>query len=150
MTLEAVDRPPAKETPGPDRGEPLEGSDQRADEPAVIRMPVDVRSAALTVLAVLATVVVLQYAQAMIIPIVLGLLISYALEPIVATLARWHLPRPVASALVLVAITGASGQLLYGLRSEVNAIVEQLPDAARRLRRMIESDRPAPAAAIQE
>src|SRR5262249_22281639 len=52
--------------------------------------------------------------------------------------------------LVLVAITGASGQLLYGLRSEVNAIVKQLPDAARRLRRMIESDRPAPAAAIQE
>src|SRR5947207_2900559 len=52
---------------------------------------VDVRSAALTVLAVLATILVLQYAQSMIIPIVLALLVSYALEPIVATLARWRI-----------------------------------------------------------
>ncbi len=41
-------------------------------EALAIRMPVDIRSAALTVLAVLAIVLVLQYAQAMIIPIVLG------------------------------------------------------------------------------
>ena len=50
-------------------------------------------SAALTVLAVLAIVLVLQYAQAMIIPIVLGVLISYALEPMVAWLERRHIPR---------------------------------------------------------
>jgi len=113
-------------------------------------MPVDIRSAALTVLAVLATILVLQYAQAMIIPIVLGLLISYALEPIVARLTRWRVPRPVAAALVLLVVTGATGRLLYGLRSEVSAIVDQLPQAARRLRQMIENDRPTTAVAIQQ
>ncbi|HWF86404.1 MAG TPA: hypothetical protein VG222_16200, partial [Vicinamibacterales bacterium] len=38
--------------------------------PLMIRMPVDVRSAALTVLAVIAVILLLQYAQAMIIPMV--------------------------------------------------------------------------------
>jgi len=39
---------------------------------------------------------------------------------------------------------------LYGLRSEVTAIVDELPDAARRLRHTIETDRPTTAAAIQQ
>jgi hypothetical protein len=43
--------------------------------------PTDVRSLALTVLAVIASIVILQYAQVVIIPIVLGILISHALEP---------------------------------------------------------------------
>ena len=55
---------------------------------------IDIRSAALTILAVIATILVLQYAQSMIIPIVLGVLISYALEPIVAQMTRWRVPRP--------------------------------------------------------
>jgi len=116
-------------------------------QPAV---PLDVRSAALTVLAVLATILVLQYAQSMIIPIVLALLVSYALEPIVATLARWRIPRPIGAAIVLVAMTVAGGSLLYGLRTEANAIIHELPQAARRLREKMENDRPSTANAIQQ
>ena len=44
---------------------------------------VSVRNIALSVLAVLATVLVLQYAQSVLIPIVLGTLISYGLAPFV-------------------------------------------------------------------
>ena len=119
-------------------------------EPLAIRMPVDIRSAALTVLAGLAIVLVLQYAQAMIIPIVLGVLISYALEPIVAWMERWRIPRPLAAAVVLVALVASSGWLLYSLRSQAGAIVEQLPQAAKRLRRSMEHDRPTAATAIQQ
>jgi predicted PurR-regulated permease PerM len=93
---------------------------------------------------------VLQYAQAMVIPIVLAVLISYALEPIVSRLTNWHVARPLAAALVLIAVTGATGRLLYGLRSEVTAIVDQLPAAAQRLRHMVENDRPTTATAIQQ
>ena len=49
-----------------------------------------VQSIALTIIAVLAMVLVLQYAQAMIIPIVLGMLISHALEPMVGWFERRH------------------------------------------------------------
>ena len=94
----------------------------------------------------------LQYAQAMIIPIVLGVLISYALEPIGRrALTRWHLPRPLAAAIVLDRRwSAAGGWLLYGLRSQASAIVEQLPEAARRLRQTMENDRPTTATAIQQ
>jgi predicted PurR-regulated permease PerM len=119
-------------------------------ESSVIHGPMDVRSAALTVLAVIAVVLGLQYAQAMLIPIVLGLLISYALEPVVVALSRWHLPRPIGAAIVMLLLVGGGGWLLYGLRGEAAAIVDQLPDAARRLRRMVETDPPAGTNAIQQ
>jgi predicted PurR-regulated permease PerM len=119
-------------------------------EPLAIRMPVDIRSVALTVLAVLAIVLMLQYAQAMVIPIVLGVLISYALEPVVAWMTRWHVPRPLSAAIVLVALTTSGGWLLYSLRMEASAIVEQLPQAATRLRHLIENDRPTTATAIEQ
>jgi predicted PurR-regulated permease PerM len=113
-----------------------------AAEPLVIRMPVDIRSAALTILAVLAVILVLQYAQAVIIPIVLGVLISYALEPIVAFLTRHRIPRPLASAAAIVAVVMVVGGLTYGLRSEVSDLLEQLPQAAKHLRRSLEGSKP--------
>jgi predicted PurR-regulated permease PerM len=124
--------------------------DPQPNEPMTIRMPVDIRSAALTVLAGLAIVLVLQYAQAMIIPIVLAVLISYALEPMVAWMTRWHIPRPLGAAVVLLVLTASSGWMLYGLSSEASAIVEQLPRAARRVRQAIENDRPTAGTAIQQ
>jgi len=119
-------------------------------EPLAIHMPVDIRSAALTILAVLAVVMVLKIAAGMIIPIVLGLLISYALDPIVAWLERLHVPRPVSAAVVLLLLVAGSCWLLYGLRSEGRAIVEKLPEAARHLRESLESHGPKGTAAIQQ
>jgi predicted PurR-regulated permease PerM len=119
-------------------------------EALAIRMPVDIRSAALTVLAVLAIIMMLKIAAGMIIPIVLGILISYALEPIVAWLERVHVPRPISAAVVLVALVVGSGWLLYGLRSEGQAIVEKLPQAARHVREVLEARGPKSTAAIQQ
>jgi predicted PurR-regulated permease PerM len=109
-----------------------------------------VHSAALTILAAIGAVLVLQYAQAMIIPIVLGVLISYALDPMVTALTRLRLPRPLAAAIVIVTISGAAGGLLYSLRVQANEIVQQLPDAARRLRRIVEDGKPQSPTAIEQ
>jgi len=138
-----------KDTDRPRRHQPDTAAPPEPDE-AAIPMPVDIRSAALSVLAVLAIVLVLQYAQAMIIPIVLAVLISYALEPIIAWLERRRVPRALGSAIVLLSLVAAGGWLLYGLRSQATAIVEQLPQAARRFRQAVESDRPTAASAIQQ
>lgn len=115
-----------------------------------VRMPVDVRSVSLTLLAAIAVVLMLQYAQAMVIPIVLGVLVSYALDPIVSAMERRRIPRSVGAALLLMLLVGAGGWLLYGLRSEASAIVEELPQAARRLRHALENDRPTTAKAIEQ
>jgi predicted PurR-regulated permease PerM len=53
-------------------------------------MPVDVRSASLVVLAVLASVFALQWGQAVFIPLMLSLLLTYALSPLVERLHRWR------------------------------------------------------------
>ena len=104
----------------------------------------------LTILATIAIVLTLQYAQSMVIPIVLAILISYALEPVVAWLARRGVPRQLAAAVVLLALMGSGGWLLYGLRSEGSAIVEKLPQAARRFRELMERDQPAGSSAIEK
>jgi len=109
-----------------------------------------VQSIALTIIAVLAMMLVLQYAQAMIIPIVLGVLISHALEPMVSWFERFRIPRALSAAVILVTLVASGGWLLYSLRSQASAIIEQLPTAARRLRQTLERDRPKAATAIEQ
>jgi len=109
--------------------------------PPIVVVPTDIRSATLTVLVVLALIIVLQYAQAVVIPVVLGVLLSYALEPIVAFVMRARAPRPLAAALVVLILMGAGGVLLYQLSFQAQAIVQRLPDGARRLRETIERSR---------
>ncbi len=110
------------------------------DEPA-LPGTLDVRSVALTLLAVLASIVLLQQAQSLVIPIVLGLLISYALYPVVSWLAGLHVPRPIGAAIVLLLLVGLGGLGLYQLRPQVDAIVRELPSAARQLRQSFERTR---------
>jgi len=103
----------------------------------LVPVPVDMRNAAITVMAAIAVVLVLQYAQSVFIPLVLGLLISYALDPVVTRLERLRLNRAAGAALILLLVVGGGGVMLYQLRSQATQIIEQLPDGARRLRTLI-------------
>jgi predicted PurR-regulated permease PerM len=113
----------------------------RDAEPLAIRMPIDVRSAALTVLAALGTILVLQLARAVLIPIVIAFLLAFALGPVVGRLARWRIPRALGAGLVLLLLAGLSGWLGYGLRGQAMALVEDLPRAAQQLRESLQATR---------
>jgi predicted PurR-regulated permease PerM len=106
----------------------------------VIDSDVSVRSVALTVLAVAATMYLLHWAREAFIPIVLSILISYALEPIVAALTRIRLPRVIAAALVVMMAGGSIVYGAYSLSDDATALVAQLPEAAQRLRRSMRRD----------
>jgi predicted PurR-regulated permease PerM len=121
-----------------------------AEQRPVAAQPIDIRSATLSVLAVIAVVMMLKYAAAVVIPIVLGILISYALDPVVHALERIRIPRPVGAALLLLILTAGAGWLAYSLRTQVTDIVEQLPRAAHRLRQRMEHTGPRSASAIQQ
>ena len=97
----------------------------------------DNRSVALTVLAGAAAMAILHWAQAVFIPIVLSILISYALDPVVRVLMHIRLPRAVASALVVAALAGTIGYTVYGLADDAAAIVAAVPEAATKLRQTL-------------
>lgn len=104
--------------------------------PVTIEMPVDVRGLSLSILAVAAGIVLLRYAQEVLVPIVLSILISYALWPVVDWLVkRLRFPRTLAAALVLVGATGGLGWAAYSVRFQAINLVDQIPEATRLVRR---------------
>ena len=116
------------------------GEDGEPD-PIVIRMPIDVRSLSLSILAGLAVIGSLQYAQPVLIPVVLGVLLSYALSPIVTSLARHHVPRAAGAGLAVALLVGSIGVGVYTLSDEAVAIVAKVPEAAQRIRERVTAQR---------
>lgn len=108
--------------------------------PAVESVAVVVRrryasmSLALTVLAVIALVAALYLARAFFVPLLIGILASYALRPLVDWLEAHYIPRPAGAGLVLVALVGSLSWVGYSLRDDAAATIERLPEAARKLR----------------
>jgi len=131
---------------------PSEG-DNGEPQPIVIRMPVDIRSVALSIVAGLALVLFLHYAQAVLIPVLLGALTFYALDPVVDWLEKWRVPRAIGAALVLLILVSGTGYGLWTLRDDVMAVVEDLPRAAAQVRTTLRTERrrdPGPIDKIQE
>ena len=116
----------------------------------MLHMPVDVRSVSLAILAVLAVIAVLRWASPLFIPLMLGLMFSYALTPLVNWFERrLRLPRSLGAALLLVALLGALGGTAYALSDQANAVVEALPNAARKLGDAMRQQRNAQPGALE-
>ena len=104
----------------------------RTSTPADVHL--NVRSVALTIIAIAVAMYMLQWAQEVFIPVVLSVLVSYALEPVVLCLMRLRFPRMAASAVVVTLLTGTLGYTAYSLSDDAAAILAQIPDAATKLR----------------
>lgn len=110
-------------------------------EPILIRMPVDVRSVALTAISVLAVIAALRWAEPVLIPIVLAILVSYVLAPAVRSLAKRRIPRALGAFLVIAAVCAGLGYGGYALSDDAVAIVDDLPRAAQKLRTRLDAKR---------
>ena len=132
--------------------EPIRQLHARAETPSMpTETVVSIRSVALSVLAFAAGMYLLHWAQEAFIPIVLSILISYALEPIVTLMTRVRVPRIIAAGLVVLMTGGVLGYGIYSLSDDVTALVAQVPDAAQRLRRMMDRDSsPGPIEQVQK
>jgi predicted PurR-regulated permease PerM len=113
--------------------------------------PIDVklRSVALVVIAAAAAVALLHWASEVFIPIVLSVLISYALQPIVTLLMRARLPRVLAAALVMILFTGGVLYSAYALSDDAMAMVAAVPTAATKLRVAMRRNDSAPGTIAQ-
>ena len=115
-----------------------------------LHMPVDVRSASQALVALLLSIYMLNWAAVVFIPLMLGLMCSYMLSPAVDRLQRWHIPRALGAAMLLLAVVGGLGSLAYSISDDAVALVESLPDAAQKVRESLRVTRGAPEGAIQK
>jgi predicted PurR-regulated permease PerM len=109
-------------------------------ERVLLQMPVDVRSAALVVLSVLAVVFTLHWAKAVFVPLMLSLLLTYALEPLVGLLERWRISRWIGAAVILLGLGGGVGWTGYSLSGSATELLDSLPVAAQKLRLALRAD----------
>ena len=130
--------------PDADR-EPAEGEPAAPESPPlVLQMPVDVRNLAITVIAVLGGILVLQLMQSVLIPIVLGVLISYALSPIVKSLAKLHVPRVLGAFVAVALLVGTLGFGVWAFSDDAMAVVRDVPTTARRVAAKMRAERNRP------
>ncbi len=104
----------------------------------------------LNVLTVIAVVLMLQYAQSVLVPIVLGVLISYGLAPLVRGLERARIARSIGAAVAVSLLVGALGLGVYTLTDQAMAIVANVPPAAQRVRDRLRANRHAQGGALQQ
>jgi len=119
-------------------------------ERVLLHMPVDVRSASLVVIATLLALFALHWASAVFIPLMLGLMLSYALAPVVNLLARWRIPPPAGAAIVIVALVGALGFGGLALREQASNLIDSLPIVASKVRQALRELQLHPVSSIEQ
>jgi predicted PurR-regulated permease PerM len=90
-------------------------------------------AAALWALTALAALMFLRTAYELLIPIVIAVLLSYALEPLVVRLQRLRVPRAVGAGLIVAALVAAVSCGVYAMRDQVKEARDAVPQAAQRV-----------------
>ena len=98
-----------------------------------VHLPVDARGVALGILAAVALLFALNWAQPFLITLLLGILFAYTLNPVVVWMERVKIPRVLGTSIVMVAVICALVFGAYALRGQVQRIFAQLPEAASKL-----------------
>ena len=97
------------------------------------RVPTGARSLALLIVTTVVVVFALQWAEKFFIPLLLGIIIAYTLNPLVVWLERVKIPRVVGTIIVMLAVVCGSAFVTISLRDQVQTILDQLPEAASKL-----------------
>jgi len=121
------------------RVESRAGGDELALHMGGLRVPlhVNARGLSLGILATIAFVFALQWAQKFFVPLLLGILIAYTLNPVVRWLERWHIRRIIGATLVTAIIVGAMAGTLYRLQGEFFNIIDELPTLTHKITRIL-------------
>lgn len=119
--------PPERVAEAPSAAPPVDAADA---EP---RPPVDIRSLSLAIIAILAVTFALHWARTFCVSLLLGILIAYALNPVVLRMERIRVPRVIAATLVMLALAFAGVMAISTLGGQIRAVLEQLPEAAKKV-----------------
>ncbi|HEU4500364.1 MAG TPA: AI-2E family transporter [Nitrospira sp.] len=98
-----------------------------------VNLPTDSRSLAEVIVAVVATIFALYWAQRFFIPLFLGIILAYTLNPLVTWMERIKIPRLVGTTIVMMTLLFGVALGTLSLRGQVERILDQVPDAAGKL-----------------
>jgi len=96
-------------------------------------LAVEARGLALRIIATVALIYALDWAQSFVISLLLGILLAYTLNPLVEWLGKIRIPRAVGATVVMAIVIWAILFGAYSLRGQIQSIITQLPEAASKL-----------------
>ena len=105
-----------------------------AQQRLMLHMPVDVRSASIALIALIVSLYALQWSKEIVVPILGGVMMSYALTPIVDRMERWKLPRAIGATSLLSAIVALAVWGAWALGDQADALIDTVPTVAAKLR----------------
>jgi predicted PurR-regulated permease PerM len=94
---------------------------------------VHVRNIAFTLISVAIVVLLLQFMQPVLLPLVLAALLFYALDRPVDWLQKRRVPRAIGAAIMLALFISSCGALAYTLQGQALTVIDELPVGARKL-----------------
>ena len=125
------------------------GADNNSQNSQALIDAINMRSMSLITLTSIATLYFIDWAQAVLLPLVVAVLISYALEPLVATINRLRVPRPLAAAVVLILLIGIIAGASIPLKQEAMAMLDKIPVAIEQFQQY-EASRPKDGESMME
>ncbi len=123
---------------------------EAAAPPPTVRLPESGHGLALIILATIAVVFALDWAQSFVISLLLGILFAYTLNPVVVWLERLRIPRVLGTSIVMLGVVCALVLGSYSLRGQIQTVLDQLPEAASRLSAGLASLRKGQASTMQK
>ena len=120
--------------------------------PALPQLPLHVHAKGLSlgILATVALVFALQWAEKFLVPLLLGIFIAYTLNPLVAFLERWRIKRVIGATLVTFVIVAGMAMMAQRLQGEVLSIVEELPALTHKVTKLITDNSDGSPSTIQQ
>ncbi len=104
---------------------------------------------ALGILTAIALVGALHLGRAFFVPLLIGILASYALKPLADWLENRGVPRAIGALMIMATLIGCMSWVAVVLQDQTTAMIEKLPEAARKLRQKILLTRQSHPTALQ-
>jgi predicted PurR-regulated permease PerM len=119
--------------PVTDKAADSEGSAKEQTGPASLELagPIDIRSMALVLLTVFAIIFFLYWAEAIVLPLVFSILLSYSLAPVVSAMEKFHIPRVLSTLVLIGTIILLATYAGYTLKSQAEIMIDKFPRAIR-------------------
>lgn len=97
---------------------------------------INIRDAALVVIATVATVYFIDWAEAILLPLVVAVLVSYTLDPLVSALERLRIPRAIGAAIILLSLIAMVSIASIPLQREAMSMLDKVPLATQKVKQI--------------